>query len=142
MDITATLEAYQEAGTTSTPERIGWYLYLINTSGASIEQDIVRIFANYGNKLRADISLDYNKYVISDTAASEWHNIRVVFRNPDDATTTVEFYLDGAEEATVYNLKNYVDIKTIKNVRFARLDSKDKNTLVYLDNVWCGYVAD
>ncbi len=143
MDITSTLESYQAAGTASAPERIGWYLYLVNTSGANIEKDIIRIFANYGDKLRIDASLKWQNYVVSEKAASEWHNVRVVFRNPDDATTTVELYLDGAEEATVYNLTNYVDIKTIGGVRFTRLnDTHDKNTIVYFDNVWCGYVAD
>ena len=143
MDITETLAAYQAAGVEKAPERIGWFFYLISTSGSTIERDIVRIFANYGDKLRADISLNYNNYVISDTPASEWHNIRIVFRNPDDATTTVEFYLDGAEEPAVYNLVNYVDINTIGRVRFVRYDNTyDKNTLVYLDNVWCGYTNE
>ena len=143
MDITETLAAYQAAGVEKAPERIGWYFYLVNTSGSLIEKDIVRIFANYGDKLRADISLNYNNYVISDTPASEWHNIRIVFKNPDDATTTVEFYLDGAEEPAVYNLVNYVDINTIGRVRFVRYENTyDKNTLVYLDNVWCGYTNE
>lgn len=143
MDITETLAAYQAAGTTSAPERIGWFFYLVSTSGSNIERDIVRIFANYGNKLRADISLNYKNYVISDTPASEWHNIRIVFKNPDDATTTVEFYLDGAEEPTVYELVNYIDINTIGSVKFVRYnDTYDRHTIIYFDNVWCGYTNE
>ena len=142
MDITKTLEAYQAAGTTSAPERIGWYFYLVDIAGKNIEKDIVRIFANYGNQLRVDVSLNWANYVISETPASEWHNIRIVFKNPDENTTTVDFYLDGAEEATTYTLKTYIDIKNIGAVRFTRLDSKDTNTVMYFDNVWCGYTNE
>ena len=143
IDSSAANADYKAANNGSNAERLGWHFYLMNGDN-KIGKDVIRVFANYGNKLRVDANQDYSKYVITDNKASEWHNLRVVFRNNADETqTNVEFYLDGAETPTVYTMAKYTPISDISKVRLERIDTTyDKKTVMYFDNVWCGYLAE